>query len=59
MLPPLQVKIDPRFAGGLDAPRLPPRLFLLRLLSNLRHTYLASNQVEEALAIIRCSPSHV
>eukprot|EP00775_Hariotina_reticulata_P007886 gene7886-8082_t len=47
-----QVKIDPKFVAG-DTPPVSSRALLLRLLNNLRQTYLTLNMAEEALSIIR------
>jgi hypothetical protein len=48
----IQVKLDPRFVSG-ETPPVSSRALLLRLLNNLRQTYITLNMAEEALNIIR------
>ncbi|KAF8070979.1 hddc2 [Scenedesmus sp. PABB004] len=46
------VKLDPRFVSG-DVPRFSSRALLLRLLNNLRTTYMTLNLHHNALLIVR------
>jgi len=47
----MDVRLDPKFVHGTYT--LPARTFLMRMLNNIKQLYVASNDVESALRIVR------